>query len=272
MINIDRLALADCFEPEELVDEIYRQCPDLELPIPVAEIAKACDIVGIEPLKLASSTKLEGILFSDIYKEYGVIFYKQHPDIAGRERFSISHELGHHLLQHHARVNLCLNTSVALSNKDREQEANKFAKLLLMPEFLLRPYLSAKPFSLELVNDLSSIAQVSVSALANRCCEILDAHLMVMIHSKDNVCSYCWAAWSALSGYRLKKLRNNPIPAGSHISESPRLEEEIVAQCEVDPAVWFEESGEKGLPARVTEQTYYQQNGYAITLLVIEPD
>lgn len=270
MISIDRMALADYFKPEELVDEIYRQCPDLKLPIPVIDIALASGILTVNPLNLSPSAKLEGILLSDPLKEFGVILYKKHTGIIGRERFSISHELGHHLLQHHSSMQVCLVPFSSVSDEILEKEANKFATLLLMPKHLLQPYLSEQSLSLELIINLASKAEVSVAALANRCCEISNNSACIIIHSKDNICSYAWVKVPKSSNYQLKTQKKQIIPVGSHISKQPYTEETITTQRIISPSIWFKKNDESSLPSTVKEQTYYQKDGYAITLLIVD--
>ncbi len=276
MIVLDRLALADYFEPKDLVNEIYRQCPDLKLPIPIKDIAKACGILAIEPLNLHSTTKLEGILFSDRLKEYGVIFFKPHPQVIGRERFSIGHELGHHLSQHHEAINVCIDTKVQKmdsgTKKVQEDEANDFSKFILMPEFLLRPLLSLEPFTLEVAVRISAQAEVSFSALANRCCELLNECKMILVYSKDHQCVYSWANWSILGDIKLKKLRGQALPDGSQTLKTSYRDNTISVFETVQPKVWFDDSSDAMIPEHVIEQTYFQENGYAVTLLIIDPN
>ncbi|MDW6002328.1 ImmA/IrrE family metallo-endopeptidase [Vibrio mangrovi] len=268
MINIDRLALADFFTPEELVNEIFRQCPDLRIPIPVKDIAKACGIIDIVELGLSENSRLEGMLVSDSVKEYGIIFHKKHTDISGRERFSIAHELGHHLLQHHSPNNYCIDNFTSYYQKEFEVEANAFSELLLMPESIVLPDLNSKDVSLNLFNEISSRLDVSFSAMANRCCKLLSLP-MAIVHAKDNVCSYCWANWDALASWKLKYLKEQALPLESLIVNERALQNEITDKQVVSSNAWFEESEGYSLPERVLEQTYYQDNGYSVTLVLV---
>ena len=93
MIELNCIKFGDCFTPEDLVNEIYSQCPNLSPPIPIKVIAKAAGITHI----VSRDMTLEGILVADDGKTEGVILYNS-ASIEGRQRFTIAHELGHFLL------------------------------------------------------------------------------------------------------------------------------------------------------------------------------
>lgn len=57
MLRLDLMELADLVRPEQLVDEILKQNPQLPLPVPVVELATLAGISKIEPL---SSQGFEG--------------------------------------------------------------------------------------------------------------------------------------------------------------------------------------------------------------------
>ena len=60
-----------------------------------------------------------------------------------RRRFTIAHEIGHHLLHSDGATVMCRPIDVGQAddtNRAREREANRFAAELLMPEALLREY------------------------------------------------------------------------------------------------------------------------------------
>ena len=47
MLKLELIELADLVRPEQLVDAIIQQNPDIELPIPIEELAKLAGILKI---------------------------------------------------------------------------------------------------------------------------------------------------------------------------------------------------------------------------------
>lgn len=94
---------------------------------------------------------------------------------ANRKRFSIAHEIGHHLLHSDP-----LNVDIEIHHRDikssqgtdvKEVEANCFAASILMPERLLRSIIASggiKNFSDEVIESLASKFQVSSQAMTIR--------------------------------------------------------------------------------------------------------
>ena len=83
-----------------------------------------------------------------------------------RQRFTISHELGHFALKHGTRFR---DNASAFSSRNSdlvEREANQFAAELLMPAEQVRSLVSSGRFSS--VEDLASIFKVSKVAMAYR--------------------------------------------------------------------------------------------------------
>lgn len=263
MLKIDRIALADCFTPHELVNEIFKQCQGLSLPIPLLEIAKQCGIVGFIPYQIKG--KPEGVLYADNFKDEAVILYRTHKNNSGRERYSIAHELGHHLLPHHTMTRI-----YGPEHHSLENEAFKFAELLMLPKHLLLKELSDKTPDLRLFKIISDNAQMSFSATVNRCCDLLsNAVPMIIIHSKDNVCRYVWSNWSAkeYEPYLLTS-KKQTLPkkyASDLLSNMSNFFTDI---SHSSTAVWFDDHSNNSL-SHVWEQTYYQENGYMCTMLTL---
>lgn len=88
-----------------------------------------------------------------------LFFLNDNPEIpADRERFTLSHELGHVLLH-------------AMPNPRMEKEANQFASEFLMPAKEIRPQL-APPIKLHTVAKLKPFWKVSMAALIERALEL----------------------------------------------------------------------------------------------------
>ena len=126
------MELGDCFTPDQLVEEIFRQQPKLTPPIPIEEIAAA---VGISEIRPISTEEVEGMLVANESKSKGVIFYKEGSPL-GRQRFTIGHELGHFLLLHHGFKQQCSPSDIQFGASspqllELENEANEFSQSLL---------------------------------------------------------------------------------------------------------------------------------------------
>ena len=98
-----------------------------------------------------------------------------------RQRFTIAHELGHHILQHYAKPGEHVHTDArglvmqrgpraAAGIDPVEVAANQFAASLLMPTHLLRPAVAAKsePITEEEVAELAEEFKVSEQAMTIR--------------------------------------------------------------------------------------------------------
>jgi hypothetical protein len=143
-------------------------------------------------------------------------------------------------------------------HKAQEAEANRFAIELLAPQKLMRRYLSGLP-DLARVIALSDELEISREAGARRYIELKDEPTAL-------VCS--------LEGVVRYVQRNPGFPfvacqSGQRLSLLPSAVDnsEVSAHEEADPRDWLGRS--KGEPLII--QTLSQGEGYAITLLAIDP-
>ena len=169
MITFDRMDLADCFTPEELVQNIFKQCPTLHPPIPILEIAKAAGIKEVIEMELAS---IGGMLVADQAKNEGVILHHVDGPL-GRKRFTIGHELGHFLLPKHGAEQRCLASNIKAgagtnSKNNIEAEANLFAQLLLMPDQFVSAEINRTIPDIELLLTISKKFEMSFEAMAKQ--------------------------------------------------------------------------------------------------------
>lgn len=264
MIILDRMALADCFSPEELVSEIFRQCPDLPLPIPINEIASATGIVKLIPI---CSQSIEGMLVSDPGKNNGVIYYNPDPrKPIGRQRFTIGHELGHFLLLNHGPSMTCAAEDIKNFSKNTlkpfEDEANKFSQLLLLPNHLIQNEIDDKEPTIELLCCTSEKFNMSFEATANKCSSY-GGQPFALVYSKDGLVRYCWRDWRKFP-FQLPLKKGDAIPHRDRILINKN--QSITKQSLVNPSLWL--NPEEELPKYLLEQTYTQENGYQVTMLV----
>jgi Zn-dependent peptidase ImmA (M78 family) len=139
-MQIDRVELADCTSPERIIAEILRQLPDLQIPVPIEDLAEA---VGITAIHRMSTQNFEGGLITQPERRDGVILVNGTANRL-RQRYTIGHELGHYLIVAHqpgaTGQFTCSKADMNIRAADRddrgkrmEMEANRFSAGMLMP-------------------------------------------------------------------------------------------------------------------------------------------
>ena len=130
-----------------------------------------------------------------------MFFLNDNPDIsADRDRFTLSHELGHVLLH-------------SLPNPNMEKEADHFASSFLMPERDIRPHLIA-PIKLHSVARLKPFWKVSMAALIERAKDLKIINENQYVYLRIQL---------QQKGYRLREPAELAIPR-----EEPTLLKEII--------------------------------------------
>lgn len=104
-----------------------------------------------------------------------------HRTAAGR-RFTLAHELGHHLLGHVDRHDDGWETRHGAPAKDTEGEANAFASELLMPHYLFKSDIKRKAATFEAVSQLAGAFEVSLTAAAIRFVTLIDGACALVGH------------------------------------------------------------------------------------------
>ena len=148
----------------------------LSLPIPVEDIAEfylGYELAYTDEGMFADSDVLGGICFhtQTIFINTAVESHE------GRHAFTIAHEIGHHCL--HKKIALAIANNMMCRDKVKpleEQQADRFAAALLMPDTLLQCHIKPrkltdpyKAFQLaKKVKAELKLSNVSVSALVNR--------------------------------------------------------------------------------------------------------
>lgn len=124
--------------------EVLKQTGSARVPVPVDQIAKK---LGIDLVHESLGPDVSGLIVTG---KGGVKICVNHDDPKVRQRFTVAHELGHHVLEHqfeagsHVHVdrgNVILYRPKNPAGFDtREREANQFAAELLMPATLLKEH------------------------------------------------------------------------------------------------------------------------------------
>lgn len=269
MNRLNRMEVDNYFKPSEIVSELFKQYPRLTLPIPLEELALASGILDVKPLGPMECEALEGMVVFEEDKESGVIFFKSHEDNIGRQRFTIAHELGHFLIRgHSAREFVCLAEDIFRKDSSViESEANQFAAALLMPEHLLRPYTESSP-NLELFKELSRLSRTSLEAFSNNFIKLYSQPL-ALVYTHKGKCRYVLRNDSFYKlGLSLK------VSKGSDIFDPIILEGYNTCSdrfTDATPVIvdhWIQLTSSFNGTVTFKEQTYFQRNQFAVTLLV----
>jgi len=263
MVQVDPVELADLARPEQLVAELLRQNPQMPVPVPVEDLARAA---GIEDVKTLQSDQFEGALLCDDVKSRGVILYNASRPRT-RQRFTIAHELGHFLLPWQRQtsfecVSKDLKTTGAESNW--EVQASRFAAELLLPQHLFEHELR-KLGDPEIGNivQLGDHFGTSIEYTARRYVEV-GGFACAVVFSKDNFVRY--AVRGEFFEHRLCVKKGDRLPTKSS-SRAPTGDPDDWVS--LDAYWWLQE--EKGLeqPEELYEQTLWQDDGYKVTLLTL---
>jgi Zn-dependent peptidase ImmA (M78 family)/DNA-binding XRE family transcriptional regulator len=114
--------------PAQAAEELVEKAGVKRPPIPVEKLAEMC---GVLVLERKSPQELSGLVFE--YDDAAVIGVNADHHV-NRRRFTIAHELGHYLLEHHDRFHIDVEEGELLGHDWRaERAANDFAAELLMP-------------------------------------------------------------------------------------------------------------------------------------------
>ncbi len=144
------------------------------------------------------------------------ILYSTSIDNEGYQRFTVSHELGHHELRDHHEVILAngrhLSASDFTSNQWYEIEADAFASNFLMPRMLFESSIGKFPQGKEAVKGLSRLFGTSLTSTAIRYAQLSADPVAVIVSSGQQVL-YCFMSES-LTRIRGAFIRKGaPVPS-----------------------------------------------------------
>lgn len=262
-LTLDLIELADLVHPEQLVDEIVKQNPSLEAPIPLEDLAR---LAGISRIEAFASEGFAGMLLSNSEKSDGAIFYNSN-DARPRQRFTIGHELGHFLLPWHRQSTFeCSSKDLSFSsNIEWEIQANRFSAELLMPRALVMKQLRlARDPDIFHIKQLAKQFETSIEMTARRYVE-LNEYPCAVIFSKANKVRY--STKSEFFEHRLSVHKGADLPKKSPSRGNSQVLEDW---DEIESYWWLDEQRGSEMPESVYEQTLVQENGFKITLLTLD--
>jgi Zn-dependent peptidase ImmA (M78 family) len=189
-----------------------------------------------------------------------------------RSRFSLSHELGHYFIpEHHESIingNFRCPPSIFKINHDDliEEEADCFAAHLLMPSDIFKKLCFRKKFSLDLVNYLAELFNVSMLSTLLRFAD-KDAGtspIMISFFRNHLLSGYKQSEDFPLNKVPFKTKIGNPPPPTSVIGEYYlKTQSKFKDVQEVSIGDWFCLNSTK----RLYEQCFYSDYGFDISVL-----
>lgn len=126
--------------PVRAADELLEKADVDEPPIPAEHLARQCGVLVVEQ---KMSDELSGLVFE---VDGGAVIAVNSEHSPNRKRFSIAHELGHHLLSHHDRFHIDVTEGDPPGyDWQTERAANEFAAELLMPHGMVASEFAQTP-------------------------------------------------------------------------------------------------------------------------------
>lgn len=269
-LNLDRMAIEEAGpNPERIAAAIHDQLALPHGPTPIFDIAKALDIFEIREAPLKT---FEAALLAPRERGEGVILVNADSS-RQRRRFSVAHELGHFLNVWHRPIEAADGSGFACRKEDmsagkprsresslhalQEAQANRFAIEVLAPRKFFKGLLHANP-DLDAVLRLSSSLDLSRDAVARRYIELYEKP-SALVFSRDRKIRYT------------DRHPEFPLLACRRDAPSPRLPapqgaDRLSNHEESDWRDWLRRPPDGDLVV----QTLHQQQGFAITLLMID--
>lgn len=192
---------------------------------PPVDLLRVAEVLDVPVLRCADLGGPIGLLIQvpdyDGFLLRGIILQIQ--EYRPREQFTFAHEIGHLVAGHHRSV-IHRETNATVSwgvNKtfDRwEQEANRFAAELLMPDFLIRPSVNSLPIEIESLHALKDKFDISLEAAGRQFVKVNSSRCAFLLFDIDS--NYCYSDCSdlwletfgsdigSLSGYKREFLCN----------------------------------------------------------------
>ena len=218
-----RVDLCDIRDPDRLADAVLELLqPDARQPVPVTEIAMALDIVEV---RCAALKGCEGLLLTDRVRSEGSILANDAHGRTARTRFTIAHELGHFLLEHHEPSGRdgfhCSAGDMGgqegtTRHARQEAEANRFAIGLLAPLRRYAELLERAPDLRETLA-LASDLQISREAALRRLVALHPERLAV-VFCRDGVIQ---VAPRGLGFPWLRAIKNDRLPINLELPNEP---------------------------------------------------
>lgn len=255
-------------------EQLLRDVGVSELPVNPIDVAEHLDIAVTA--KAPSVKGASGWLVRS-GDNYGIVF-ATHIDSVGFQHFSISHEIGHFMLDGHPehvfRTGSEHASHAGFGAADSiEREADYFAACLLMPKNLCKPLIQQKQDGMPAVIALAQRCETSLTAAALRYAEIGKLPIGV-VQSFNGKVEFC-AAYPLLEYVRWARplMHNAPVPMNSatrRLSDDPDAVLTRAEDSESAEAVdWF--PGADRNADLIEEVIGLGKFGRTLTILTLDP-
>lgn len=158
---------------EDIEKRALDYCKEKEIESYPVNIVNLCKSENISVFEKYLPPDVSGFIVTDKEKvlnyDFNKVIVVNLSDNARRRRFTIAHELAHYILHRNNEDELFAHRDVG-NNSDKEIEANTFASVILMPEYLVKEALDdlieqqGYAYSFEKVDWISSQFAVSFAA------------------------------------------------------------------------------------------------------------
>jgi len=111
-------------------------------------------------------------------------------DNPGRRRFSLGHELAHWICDANRTAFKCANADIGPQNaeaKSVEANANSYASQLLLPDYLVVPWVGVRPVNLDAAQALANDFRASLTASVIKLARLAKAPSVVVCHEQTRL-------------------------------------------------------------------------------------
>lgn len=164
-------------------------------------------------------------------KDQAVISVNTLGSSPGRQRFSLAHEMAHWLCDRRAGSFLCAKTDIGPQNseaKSVESQANAYASQLVLPTYLVDPWLAGRAASLTTVRALAGEFRSSVTAAAIKLIKRTSHIAMVVRHGQARLIWHQRSPSMPPEFYVLPELHQETdaftLSFGGKVADRPRRE------------------------------------------------
>ena len=274
------MELADIGQPVKLAHELHRQLRmqlgSVPLRVPLAAIAEKIGIVGIREF---DTDAFEGTL---VLKDGRGAVGLRKGLRTGRRNFTLGHEIGHFLIPNHRFSRTLFECATADMRRERgggnwdlrpqleriEVEANEFSAALLVPkpEFREERRRLGNTCDVAHVRHLAEAFDVSQEMMAQLYVNAADEKVAIITSHRGVVRRVIPQKDFPYLGLR----RDAPIPTEALTRVyRPANNDTISDMREVATHVWLDR---RGAISSLYEQVFLQEDGWAMTLLVVDEE
>lgn len=167
--------------PYKIINElIYEYNLNTKEAIDIEDLIKKMNIrlvIADLPQGVLGACKVEGlkrmiVVSSNVYNEE-------------QKRFTLAHELGHILIHRGTHYFSKEDFNIIYTNKQKEDEADRFAVELLLPKSFIITMINENDVSFELIKQIAQIYKMSLTATAIRVAELINENIIIIYHKNN---------------------------------------------------------------------------------------